>query len=84
MSPKGRHAKSKARINAYEEMLGQNQEKESKTHEIFIAPGPRLGDLVIEAQNVNKAYGDNLLGGRHDFYAAARRHRRYHRSQRGG
>ena len=61
MSPKGRHAKSKARINSYEEMLGQNQEKESKTHEIFIAPGPRLGDLVIEAQNVNKAYGDNLL-----------------------
>jgi energy-dependent translational throttle protein EttA len=61
MSPKGRHAKSKARINAYEEMLGQNQEKESKTHEIFIAPGPRLGDLVIETQNVNKAYGDKLL-----------------------
>jgi sulfate-transporting ATPase len=61
MSPKGRHAKSKARINAYEEMLGQNQEKESKTHEIFIAPGPRLGDLVIEAQNVHKAYGDKFL-----------------------
>ncbi len=61
MSPKGRHAKSKARINAYEELLGQNQEKESKTREIFIAPGPRLGDLVIEAQNVSKAYGDKLL-----------------------
>ena len=61
MSPKGRHAKSKARISAYEELLGQNQEKESKTREIFIAPGPRLGDLVIEAQNVNKAYGDKLL-----------------------
>jgi len=61
MSPKGRHAKSKARINAYEELLGQNQEKESKTREIFIAPGPRLGDLVIEAQNVNKAYGNKLL-----------------------
>ena len=61
MSPKGRHAKSKARINAYEELLGQNQEKESKTREIFIAPGPRLGDLVIEAQNINKAYGDKLL-----------------------
>jgi sulfate-transporting ATPase len=61
MSPKGRHAKSKARINAYEELLGQNQEKEAKTREIFIAPGSRLGDLVIEAQNVNKAYGDNLL-----------------------
>jgi energy-dependent translational throttle protein EttA len=61
MSPKGRHAKSKARIKAYEEMLGQNQEKESKAHEIFIAPGPRLGDLVIEAQNVSKAFGDKLL-----------------------
>ena len=61
MSPKGRHAKSKARINAYEELLGKNQEKESGTREIFIAPGPRLGDLVIEAQNVNKAYGDTLL-----------------------
>jgi len=61
MSPKGRHAKSKARINAYEELLGQNQEKESKTREIFIAPGPRLGDLVIETQNVTKTYGDNLL-----------------------
>ncbi len=61
MSPKGRHAKSKARINAYEELLGQNQEKESKTHEIFIAPGPRLGDLVIEAQNVSKGFGNKLL-----------------------
>jgi ATP-binding cassette ChvD family protein len=61
MSPKGRHAKSKARINAYEQLLGQNQEKESKTHEIFIAPGPRLGDLVIEAQNINKAFGEKLL-----------------------
>ena len=61
MSPKGRHAKSKARISAYEELLGQNQEKESKTHEIFIAPGPRLGDLVIESKDVSKGYGENLL-----------------------
>jgi len=61
MSPKGRHAKSKARINAYEELLGKNQEKESGTREIFIAPGPRLGDLVIEAQDVNKGYSDKLL-----------------------
>ena len=61
MSPKGRHAKSKARINAYEEMLGKNQEKESGKREIFIAPGPRLGDLVIEAQNINKTYGDKFL-----------------------
>lgn len=61
MSPKGRHAKSKARIKAYEELLGQNQEKESGTREIFIAPGPRLGDLVIEAQNVSKGFGNKLL-----------------------
>jgi len=61
MSPKGRHAKSKARINAYEELLGKNLEKESGTREIFIAPGPRLGDLVIEAKDVNKGYGEKLL-----------------------
>ncbi|MBP1709996.1 MAG: transporter related protein [Deltaproteobacteria bacterium] len=61
MSPKGRHAKSKARINAYEELLGTTQEKETGTREIFIAPGPRLGDLVIEALNVNKGYGEKLL-----------------------
>jgi len=61
MSPKGRHAKSKARISAYEELLGRNMEKESGTREIFIAPGPRLGDLVIEAKDVNKGYGEKLL-----------------------
>jgi len=61
MSPKGRHAKSKARIKAYEELLGKNQEKEAGTREIFIAPGPRLGDLVIEAQNVRKSFGNKLL-----------------------
>ncbi|MFA5322282.1 MAG: energy-dependent translational throttle protein EttA [Smithella sp.] len=61
MSPKGRHAKSKSRINAYEELLGKNMEKESGTREIFIAPGPRLGDLVIETKDVNKGYGDKLL-----------------------
>ncbi|KUG22832.1 abc transporter, atp-binding protein [hydrocarbon metagenome] len=61
MSPKGRHAKSKARISAYEELLGKNMEKESGTREIFIAPGPRLGDLVIETKDVNKGYSDKLL-----------------------
>jgi len=61
MSPKGRHAKSKARISAYEELLGKNLERESGTREIFIAPGPRLGDLVIKAKDVNKGYGDKLL-----------------------
>jgi len=61
MSPKGRHAKSKARISAYEELLGKTMEKESGTREIFIAPGPRLGDLVIETKDVKKGYGDKLL-----------------------
>lgn len=61
MSPKGRHAKSKARISAYEALLGQTMEKESGTREIFIAPGPRLGDLVIEAKDVSKGYGEKLL-----------------------
>jgi ATPase subunit of ABC transporter with duplicated ATPase domains len=61
MSPKGRHAKSKARINAYESLLGQEGEQREKELEIFIPPGPRLGDLVIETQHLYKAYGDKLL-----------------------
>ena len=61
MSPKGRHAKSKARINAYESLLRQDMEKQAKELEIYIPPGPRLGKLVIEADNVTKAYGDRLL-----------------------
>ncbi len=61
MSPKGRHAKSKARINSYEELLGQEGEKRERELEIFIPPGPRLGKTVIETQAVNKAYGENIL-----------------------
>jgi len=61
MSPKGRHAKSKARIKAYEELLGKDLERESGTRELFIAPGPRLGDLVIESVDVSKGYGEKLL-----------------------
>ena len=61
MSPKGRHAKSKARINSYEALLSQENEKRARELEIFIPPGSRLGDVVIEAKNVGKAYGDNLL-----------------------
>jgi ATP-binding cassette ChvD family protein len=61
MSPKGRHAKSKARIHSYEALLGQEGEKRSKELEIYIPPGPRLGDVVIEADKVTKAYGDTLL-----------------------
>ena len=61
MSPKGRHAKSKARISAYENLLGQEGEKGAKDLEIYIPPGPRLGDVVIEARQVGKGYGDQLL-----------------------
>ncbi len=61
MSPRARHAKSKARIKAYEELLGQEGEKRSKDLEIYIPPGPRLGDVVIEANGVSKAYGDRIL-----------------------
>jgi len=61
MAPRARHAKSKARINSYEEMLRQETEKRSRELEIYIPPGPRLGDVVIEAKDVTKAYGANLL-----------------------
>ncbi len=61
MSPKGRHAKAKARISSYEALLNQDVEKSAKELEIYIPPGPRLGDVVVEAANVSKAYGDNIL-----------------------
>jgi len=61
MSPKGRQAKGKARINAYETLLSQNYEKGAKDLEIYIPPGPRLGKVVIQTENLSKAYGDRLL-----------------------
>lgn len=61
MSPKGRHAKSQARISAYEKLLSQEAQKCEKDLELYIPPGPRLGDVVIEAENVSKAFGDRLL-----------------------
>ena len=61
MSPKGRHAKSKARINDYEKLVSVESEKRSEDLEIFIPPGERLGDLVIEAKGVSKGYDDKLL-----------------------
>jgi energy-dependent translational throttle protein EttA len=61
MSPKGRHTKSQARINAYEQLLSQESEKREKDLELYIPPGPRLGDMVIEADEVSKAFGDRLL-----------------------
>jgi ATP-binding cassette ChvD family protein len=61
MSPKGRHAKSQARISAYEDMVSQENDKHARELEIYLPPGPRLGDIVIEADNVAKGYGDRLL-----------------------
>ena len=60
-TPQARRTKSKARITNYENMFNQQQEKYNEEIEIYIPPGPRLGKLVIEAQNVSKAYGENLL-----------------------
>jgi energy-dependent translational throttle protein EttA len=61
MSPKGRHAKSKARITSYETLLADGSEKVAKELEIYIPPGPRLGGVVIESRGVTKAYGDRIL-----------------------
>ena len=61
LAPRARQAKSKARINAYESMLSQEVDRKAAELELYIPPGPRLGDLVIEAEGVSKSYGDNLL-----------------------
>ncbi len=61
MSPKARHAKSKSRITSYENLLKQEKEKGQKELEIYIPIAERLGDVVIECEKVNKAYGDNIL-----------------------
>ncbi|GAU09140.1 energy-dependent translational throttle protein EttA [Desulfoplanes formicivorans] len=61
MSPKGRHAKSKARITAYESLLGQGKRAQINDMSLFIPPGPRLGDMVIEADQVTKGYGNTIL-----------------------
>jgi ATP-binding cassette ChvD family protein len=60
-NPKGRHAKSKARLDRFEEMNSQEYQNRNETNEIYIPPGPRLGDLVIEFDQVGKSYGDNCL-----------------------
>jgi ATP-binding cassette ChvD family protein len=61
MAPKARQAKGKARLNAYEALLTQENEKRSEDLEIYIPPGPRLGNVVIEVQNVAKSYGGRIL-----------------------
>lgn len=60
-NPKGRRAKSKARLQRFEELSSREYQKQHETREIYIPPGPRLGDQVIEVENLNKGYGDRLL-----------------------
>ncbi len=61
MSPKARQTKRKSRINAYNDLLAQNKERANEEREIYIPPGPRLGDIVIRAEGISKAFGDRLL-----------------------
>jgi sulfate-transporting ATPase len=61
MSPRARQAKGKARLNAYEQLLAEDQAQKIETVEIYIPPGPRLGDIVVEARSLKKAYGDLVL-----------------------
>ncbi|MCZ6470889.1 MAG: energy-dependent translational throttle protein EttA [Gammaproteobacteria bacterium] len=60
-NPKGRQSKSKARLKRFEEIASQDYQKRSETRELYIPPGPRLGDVVIEIENGKKSYGDKLL-----------------------
>ncbi len=61
MAPKGRRAKSKARVSSYESLLSQESQQQARDLEIYIPPGPRLGDIVIQFENVKKGFGDTLL-----------------------
>ena len=60
-NPKGRQSKSKARLKRFEELSSQDYQKRSETHELYIPPGPRLGDVVVEINGARKSYGDKLL-----------------------
>ncbi|MHB8253435.1 MAG: energy-dependent translational throttle protein EttA, partial [Acidiferrobacter sp.] len=60
-APKGRHAKSRARLAAYEQLISQDVEQRNETNDLFIPPGPRLGDLVVEASDLTKSFGERML-----------------------
>jgi sulfate-transporting ATPase len=60
-NPKGRHAKSKARLRQFDEISSSSYQKRNETNEIYIPPGPRLGDVVVEVENLRKGFGDKLL-----------------------
>jgi len=66
-NPRGRHAKSKARLRQFAELSSESYQKRNETNEIYIPPGPRLGDLVVEVNDVRKAFGDKLLMDRLSF-----------------
>ena len=80
-NPKARQAKSKARLARYDELASREFQERNETNEIYIPPGPRLGDLVIEVKGLRKGFGDRLLIDNLNFKPAARRHRRHHRSE---
>ena len=82
LAPKARHAKSKARLGAYERLLAEEDDVKLDQVEIHIPPGPRLGDVVIEAKDVSKGFGDRLLVRGPLVLAAARRDRRRDRPER--
>jgi hypothetical protein len=66
MSPRARQAKGKARLTAYEKLLSQEYEQRREDLEIYIPPGPRLGDIVVELNGISKGYGERLLIDSHD------------------
>jgi len=81
MAPKARQAKSKARISAYEKLLNQEQTSYERELQLYIPPGPRLGDVVIEAEGVSKSYGSKVLFKNLTFKLPAGGYRRNHRPQ---
>ena len=82
MAPRARHAKSKARLDAYEKLLAEEQNVKLDSVEIHIPAGERLGDKVVEAKGLSKGFGDRLLIEDLSLLAAARRHRRCDRPER--
>ncbi len=78
-NPKGRQAKSKARLARFEELMSKEVQTRNETSELYIPPGPRLGEKVIELTGVSKGYGDRLLIDDASFAHSARRNRRHHR-----
>ena len=82
MSPRARQAKGKARLNAYEELLREETAQKIETAEIYIAPGPRLGDVVVEARHLQQGLRRQPADRGPELHAAARRHRRRDRPER--